>query len=37
MLLLQKLGTYIINSTDTIKARHSEDYSPKNLFIEILR
>lgn len=26
------LGTYIKNSTDTIKARHSEGFNPKNLF-----
>lgn len=36
MLLLQKLGTYIINSTDTIKVRHSEDHR-SNLFVEKLR
>ena len=36
-ILLNYKGTYVANFTDTIKARQSEDFSPKNLFIEILR
>ena len=25
-------GTYAANSTDAVKARHSEDFKPKKLF-----
>ena len=27
------IGTYIANSTGTIKAHHSEEYSPKNFLL----